>query len=70
LSDVLSEQPYLEIRERKRRVNWLTWKSQCIFSLVDASGPSKLEEVFRDNFIHPLDVEASLLAPKLFFEAF
>jgi len=44
--------------------------SQCVFSPVDATGPSKLEKVFRDNFLHSLDVEASPLAPKLFLEAF
>jgi hypothetical protein len=63
LSEVLSEQARPEIRQRKHCGYWSTRNGKRIFPPIEATGPSELEEVFREGFLHPLKVETRLLAP-------
>jgi hypothetical protein len=36
--------------------------------LIEATGPSELEEVLREDFVHSSNVETRLLSPWLLFE--
>ena len=64
----MCQQPRLEIRQRKHGVYGPTRDGKRIFSSVEATRPSELEEAFREELLHSLHVEARLLSPQLAFE--
>jgi hypothetical protein len=64
------EQSRAKLGQRKHRVDpsWLDRKR--VVPLVDATGPTKLEEVRREHLAHERRVEARLFSPETFLEPF